>query len=86
MPYGGSYVGKILKRFPQWLGGANVPSSADEAIKISQLGLAHISVKINRCYLLFHWRDNSKFPKRMLVVGYGEEGKRAGMRVLGWVG
>ena len=62
------------------------PSSADEAVRISQLCLAHISVKINRSYLPFHWRDNSKFPKRMLVVGYGEEGNRAGMRVLGWVG
>lgn len=78
-------MGKILQRFPQWLGGASVPSSADEAIRISHLCLAHMSVKINRSYLLFHWRDNSKFPKRMLVVGYGEEGKRAGMRVLGWV-
>lgn len=76
-------MGKILKRSPQWLGGTNVPSSAGEAIGFSQLCPAQVSVKTNRSYLLFHWRDNSKFPKRMLVVRYGEEGKRAGMRVLG---
>ena len=79
--------GKFSRDSPIGLvGPMSHPSSADEAVSISQLCLAHISVKINRSYLLFHWRDNSKFPKRMLVVGYGEEGKRAGMRVLGWVG
>lgn len=79
--------GKFSRDSPSGLvGPMSHPSSADEAVRISQLCLAHISVKINRSYLLFHWRDNSKFPKRMLVVGYGEEGNRAGMRVLGWVG